>query len=148
MDQNLDMPGYDPSLPGELNEFASPDSDLCLEYNIVGMYDSSWRLIKSCQHEQLGQQCHLRHLSECHPDRIALLYRYGRLTEFEADAWLLHPCEAMEVNPFANPKEKLCYDYLNGQVCKRNMEGKICRFRHCLPAHKDAVYDKLKHSKK
>ncbi|KAK8796807.1 hypothetical protein WA588_000933 [Blastocystis sp. NMH] len=133
-----DMPGYDPSLPGELNKFASLDADLCLDFNLTGR----------CRNEQMGRRCPLRHLVDCHPERIALLYRYGRMTEYEACAWMLYPCSDKEVNPFGNPHEKLCYDYLNTHVCKRNQEGKICRFRHCLPTHADALKDRLKNEKK
>ena len=101
-----------------------------------------------CRNEQMGRRCPLRHLVDCHPERIALLYRYGRMTEYEACAWMLYPCSDKEVNPFGNPHEKLCYDYLNTHVCKRNQEGNICRFRHCLPRHADALKDRLKNEKK
>ena len=30
------MPGYDPSLPGELNKYASLDADLCVDFNLTG----------------------------------------------------------------------------------------------------------------
>ena len=99
-----------------------------------------------CPNEKLGRHCPYRHLVECHPERVALLYQYGRLTEFEANAWLLCPCAAKEVNPFGSPHEKMCYDFLNTHVCKRNQEGKICRFRHCLPSHEDAVRDRMKNA--
>ena len=69
---------------------------------------------------------------DCHPERIALLYRYGQLTDYEANAWLLSPCVANDVNPFATPDEKICYDFVNTGLCKRTQEGKICRFRHSL----------------
>ena len=69
---------------------------------------------------------------DCHPERIALLYRYGQLTDYEANAWLLSPCVANDVNPFATPAEKICYDFVNTGLCKRTQEGKICRFRHSL----------------
>ena len=34
------MPGYDKSYPGELNQFAQVDAELCLEFNLSGMYGS------------------------------------------------------------------------------------------------------------
>ena len=83
-----------------------------------------------CTNEQIGR-CPFLHLADCHPERIALLYRYGQITEFEATAWLLSPCGPSDENPFSSPSEKICYDFVNTGICKRNQEGKICRFRHC-----------------
>ena len=84
-----------------------------------------------CTQAEVGK-CPYRHLVDCHPERIALLYRYGQLTDYEANAWLLSPCVANDVNPFATPSEKICYDFVNTGLCKRTQEGKICRFRHSL----------------
>ena len=96
----------------------------------------------SCPEESKGKQCTLRHLSILHPERIALRYLHGKLSEEEIKAWHLSPCSDNEVNPFSNPKEKLCYDFQNHGYCKRNQEGKICRFRHLLHSHKDAIQDR------
>lgn len=85
-----------------------------------------------CPNELCGRHCPRRHLVDCHPERVALLYRYGRLSEYEANAWALTPCAANEMNPFSVATEKLCFDFVNTRVCKRNQEGKICRFRHCV----------------
>ena len=115
-----DMPSCNSS-PGELNPYASSNAELCLEYNLKGV----------CTQAEVGK-CPYRHLVDCHPERIALLYRYGQLTEYEASAWLLSPCVANDVNPFATPSEKICYDFVNTGTCKRTQEGKICRFRHSL----------------
>ena len=97
-----------------------------------------------CRAEDMGQNCPYRHCVYCHPERIALLFLHNQLSSLEADAWMLMPCSAEEVNPFSSPREKLCYDFLNTGVCKRNQEGKICRFRHCLPNHEEAVKDRMK----
>lgn len=86
----------------------------------------------SCSLEERGRQCHYRHLVFCHPERIALLYLHGRLSDEEAALWNLTPCEEGDVNPFSKPNEKLCFDFENSSLCKRNHEGKICRFRHLL----------------
>lgn len=40
-----DMPGYDPSLPGELNRFASLDADLCVEFNLTGRFEQGRSVI-------------------------------------------------------------------------------------------------------
>ena len=88
-------------------------------------------LLNRCTQAEVGK-CPYRHLVDCHPERIALLYRYGQLTDYEANAWLLSPCVANDVNPFATPSEKICYDFVNTGLCKRTQEGKICRFRHSL----------------
>lgn len=82
----------------------------------------------------------------CHPERIALLYLHGKLSEEEAAVWHLSPCSKNEVNPFSSPQEKLCYDFQNHGFCKRNQEGKICRFRHLLQEHADAVRDRRRMS--
>lgn len=66
------------------------------------------------------------------------------LSEEEAAIWHLSPCSDNEVNPFSNPKENLCYDFQNHSYCKRNREGKICRFRHLLSDHEDAIRDRKK----
>ena len=84
-----------------------------------------------CPNELCGRHCPYRHLVDSHPERVALLFRYGRLTEYEANAWALTPCASNEVNPFSSPSEKVCFDFVNTRICKRNLEGKICRFRHC-----------------
>lgn len=97
-----------------------------------------------CRTEEAGQNCPYRHCVYCHPERIALLFLRNQLSPLESDAWMLNPCSEEEVNPFSSPREKLCYDFLNTGVCKRNQEGKICRFRHCLPNHEEAVKDRMK----
>lgn len=85
-----------------------------------------------CPNDQLFR-CHNRHLLDCHPERIALLYRNGQITEFEATAWLLSPCGWSDVNPFASSSDQVCKEFVSTGVCNRNREGKICRFRHCSP---------------
>ena len=92
------------------------------------------RLLKSrCPTEQVGR-CHCRHLADCHPERIALLYQYGQITSFEANAWRLTPGNPKDVNvnvnPFAGPFAKKCDEFETTGICKRNREGKICRLLH------------------
>ena len=88
-------------------------------------------VLSSCPCERLHVQCPLRHLVDCHPERVALLYREKLLSDEEAEAWGLRPCEEGEENPFATEREKVCFDFVNTGVCRRNREGFVCRFRHC-----------------
>ena len=75
-------------------------------------------------------RCRCRHLTDCHPERIALLYRYGQITSFEANAWQLTPGDEKDVNPFSRPSGKVCFDFENNGICRKNQEGKICRLHH------------------
>ena len=79
----------------------------------------------------LHMHCPLRHLADCHPERVALLYRHKLLSEEEAEAWGLRPCEGGEESPFATAQANLCFDFANTGVCRRNRQGVVCRFRHC-----------------
>ena len=88
-------------------------------------------VLSSCPCERLHVQCPLRHLVDCHPERVALLYREKLLSDEEAEAWGLRPCEEGEESPFATEREKVCFDFANTGVCRRNREGIVCRFRHC-----------------
>lgn len=88
-------------------------------------------VLSSCPCERLHVQCPLRHLVDCHPERVALLYREKLLSDEEAEAWGLRPCEEGEESPFATEREKVCFDFANTGVCRRNREGFVCRFRHC-----------------
>lgn len=88
-----------------------------------------------CPNEQVGK-CPYRHLADCHPERIALLYTCGQITEYEANAWLLSPCAPNDTNPFSSPSEKTCYDFVNTGVCKRTQKGQICRFHHYVSESK------------
>ena len=139
-----DMPCYNSKYPGELNPNALISAELCLEYNLTGKYILSIFVYYSCSNETKNRPCPLRHLARCHPERIALLYLHGRLSEEEIAVWHLSPCSSNEVNPFSTPKERLCFDFMNHSYCKRNREGKICRFRHLLQGHEDAVKDRKK----
>lgn len=114
------MPGYSPDFPGELNAHSTVESDVCVEYCLTGR----------CPLEAQGVQCRRRHLFWCHPECIALFFFHNRLSERDIAAWGLTRCPKNEMNPFSNPKEKLCFDFVNLGYCKRNREGKICRFRH------------------
>lgn len=75
--------------------------------------------------------CPYRHLVDCHPERVAFLYRNRLLSQEEGEAWGLQPCEEGEESPFATERDKLCFDFANHGVCKRNRKGFVCRFRHC-----------------
>ena len=89
-----------------------------------------------CSAERDGKVCPYRHLLRCHPERIAYLYMHGLLSTNETILWNLSPfCREHEANPFALVGEKSCYDFTNSRNCKRNKEGKICRFRHLMKCH-------------
>ncbi len=85
-----------------------------------------------CSLEAQGKRCYYRHLVFCHPERIALLYLHCRLSKEEVTLWNLTPCMEGDVNPFSKPNEKLCFDFENSSMCRRNQEGRICRFRHLV----------------
>lgn len=34
--EKIEMPGFDPERPGELNRFADPNAELCQDFNLTG----------------------------------------------------------------------------------------------------------------
>lgn len=52
-------------------------------------------------------------------------------------------CTNNELNPFAQPTAKLCYDFLNFGYCKRENRTGSCKYRHLAPDHIDAVMDRI-----
>lgn len=56
-------------------------------------------------------------------------------------------CNSVEHNPNASINARLCYDFLNTGVCKRESSTGICKFRHVLHDHIDAVIDKIRNGK-
>ena len=52
-------------------------------------------------------------------------------------------CTTNELNPFAQPNAKLCYDFLNFGHCKREERTGSCKYRHLAPDHIDAVMDRI-----
>lgn len=95
-----------------------------------------------CKRQEAGKVCHFRHLDSNHPDVIANRFFNHLLTEEEIEEYQLHPCEEHECNPFAPKNSKICFDYLNKRICSRNSMMKICRYRHLLPSHPEAIADK------
>lgn len=95
-----------------------------------------------CQRMEQGRVCRYRHLVASHPDAIADRYRSGLLTDQEIEQYRLRPCEEFEVNPFAPRDAPICFDFLNRGVCRRTENMKICRYRHLLPNHPDAIADR------
>lgn len=95
-----------------------------------------------CKRQVAGNVCHFRHLDACHPDVIANRFFNNTLTEEEIFEFNLRPCEANECNPFAQKNAKICFDFLNKKVCSRNAAMRICRYRHLLPNHPDAIADR------
>ena len=60
---------------------------------------------------------------------------------------LVMVCNSVEHNPNASINARLCYDFLNTGVCKRESSAGICKFRHVLQDHIDAVIDKIRNGK-
>ncbi len=50
-------------------------------------------------------------------------------------------------NPHSGKNARLCYDYLNTGVCKREQMNGICRFRHLAPNNIEIVVDKMRNGK-
>ena len=90
-----------------------------------------------CSVEKSGGICKKRHLVACHPERIAYLFKLGKLTDFEIKAWILTKCDDLECNPFSRKTDKTCHDFVTTGVCSRFQAGRICRFRHLLSGHPD-----------
>lgn len=44
-----------------------------------------------------------------------------------------------ETNPDAAQGEHLCYEYLRTGECSRQMEGHVCKYRHLIPIHPEAI---------
>ena len=55
-------------------------------------------------------------------------------------------CNCVDLNPNAPPDARLCYDFLNSGVCKREVSG-ICRFRHLPADHIETIVDKIRNGK-
>ena len=101
----------------------------------------------SCKRQLAGNVCHSRHLDRDHPDVIANLYFNNLLTEDQIQEYQLRPCDDNECNPFAPRDSKICFDFLNKKICTRNAMMKICRYRHLLPNHPDAIADRNRNKK-
>lgn len=56
-------------------------------------------------------------------------------------------CHCVDLNPNAPPDARLCYDFLNSGVCKREQTAGICRFRHLPVDHVETVVDKIRNGK-
>ena len=91
-----------------------------------------------------GRVCRFRHLVPYHPEAIADRFRSGLLSKEDIEKYRLRECEPYETNPFAPKDAKICFEFLNRHVCSRNQDMKICRFRHLLPEHPDAIQDRIK----
>ena len=91
--------------------------------------------------------CRFRHLDSSHPDAIADRFKNGLLSDEEIEKYKLRPCPPGEVNPFAPENARICFEYLNKKVCKRTSNMKICRYRHLLPSHPEAIADRTKNAK-
>ena len=91
-----------------------------------------------------GGNCRYRHLSPNHPDAIADRFKSHLLSEEEIIKYGLRPCEEYETNPFAPKDAPICFDFLNRGVCGRTQEMKVCRYRHLLPEHPEAIKDRMK----
>ena len=50
-------------------------------------------------------------------------------------------------NPHSGKDARLCYDYLNTGVCKREQMNGVCRFRHLAPNSIESVVDKIRNGK-
>lgn len=90
----------------------------------------------------MGKVCHFRHLDCDHPDVIADRYFNNMLSEKDIRSYQLRPCEPDECNPFAPKNAKICFDFLNKNVCSRNSDMRICRYRHLKPNHPEAIADR------
>ena len=56
-------------------------------------------------------------------------------------------CHCVDLNPNAPPDARLCYDFLNSGVCKREQTAGICRFRHLPIDHVETIVDKIRNGK-
>lgn len=101
-------------------------------------------IMNRCQRMDSGRICRFRHLVPNHPEAIADRFRSGFLSKEEIEKYKLRVCDPFETNPFAQKDAKICFEFLNRRVCSRNQEMKICRFKHLLPEHPDAIQDRLK----
>ena len=145
-----------PSIPSPSIPFRSDDED-------------NYNLSKSTYFQSLSP-IH-RHYSSENTGKDILSPRHNKLPSFEEateeDACLAN-CEAVlhhllmisqsfslsqlspamlctnnELNPFAQPTAKLCYDFLNFGYCKRENRTGSCKYRHLAPDHIDAVMDRI-----
>ena len=131
--------------PGESNPNAQPGAKLCFEFMNTGV-SPLWNCVTCrCSRMSSGGVCRYRHLSPQHPDAIADRYNSGLLSEQDIQQYKLRPCEEFETNPFAPIDAPICFSYLNRGVCSRTHEMRICRYRHLLPEHPDAIRDRLKY---
>lgn len=130
--------------PGENNPNAIPGGKLCFEYMNKGRWWWCWVVTGRCQRMENGRVCRFRHLVPYHPEAIADRFRSGLLSKEDIEKYRLRECEPYETNPFAPKDAKICFEFLNRHVCSRNQDMKICRFRHLLPEHPDAIQDRIK----
>ena len=130
--------------PGENNPNAQPGARLCFEYMNTGKWICIWRVICRCHRMLQGGNCRYRHLSSNHPDAIADRFKSHLLSDEEIARYGLRPCEEFETNPFAPKDAPICFDFLNRGVCGRTQEMKVCRYRHLLPNHPEAIKDRMK----
>lgn len=128
--------------PGENNRDAYLGANLCFDYLNLGMSVFLTFLNFRCKRQLSGGVCHFRHLDPNHPDVIANRYFNNMLSEREIQKYRLRPCEENECNPFAPKDARICFDYLNKRVCSRNATMRICRYRHLLPNHPEAIADR------
>ena len=135
-------------LPGENNPDALPGANLCYDFMNKGVYGNRFELNCRCERQQNGGICRFRHLDPNQPDAIADRFKNGFLSQEEIDKYKLRKCEPNEVNPFAPEGAKICFEFLNKKVCGRTSNMKICRYRHLLPSHPDAVADRVRNSKR
>lgn len=98
--------------------------------------------MRRCSRCRDGGKCKYRHLVPYHPDAIADRYQSGVLSVEDVEKYQLRPCEKFETNPFAPRNAPICFEYLNHGVCSRTASMKICRYRHLLPSHPDAIADR------
>lgn len=56
-------------------------------------------------------------------------------------------CHCVDLNPNAQPDARLCYDFLNSGVCKREQTAGICRFRHLPVDHVETIVDRIRNGK-
>lgn len=83
-----------------------------------------------------------------HPDAIADRFKNNLLTKEEIEHYRLRECDDNEVNPFAPVNAKICFEFLNKKMCSRTAEMKICRYRHLLPSHPEAIADRQRIAKR
>lgn len=101
-----------------------------------------------CERQRNGGVCRFRHLDPNHPDAIADRFRNGLCTKEEIEKYHLRKCDPYEVNPFAPYGANICFEFLNKKTCSRNNAMKICRYRHLLPNHPDAIADRERNAKR